>query len=185
MTDKETRPFLLLTVVLDGAAKAAAITRSHGEAYRRMRRAAEGAELAGMDLVELPVLPASFAALRKHFRLPEDAIGLYELFPLAGHLDPALRRIAGQFLAAEVLWKLEDDQSLGGVPLRVTLQVPEGWERDPKRIHERLLQAGALDLTPEGIETFKRVKAAWDALSSHVHAETPPTEEAATTSSAG
>ncbi len=182
MTDKETRPFLLLTVVLDSTARAAAITRSHGEAYRRMRRATEGANLAGTDLVELPVLPASFAALRKHFGLPDEAVGLYDIFPLAGHLDPALRRIAGQFLAAEVLWALEDNQSLGGVPLRVTLEVPDGWERDPKRIHERLLQAGALDLTPEGIETFKRIKSAWDAL----HAdETEPTAAEATASSAG
>ncbi len=163
---RESRPFLLLTVVLDGGARAAAVTRSHGQAYQQALDAADGAELAGLDIVELPILPASFAALRKHFGLPEETVGLYDLFPLAGHLDPSLRRIAGQFLAAEVLWALEEQQALGGVPLRVTLEVPAGWERDPKAIHEKLLAAGALDLTEEGVATYKRVKAAWDAMRS-------------------
>ncbi len=178
--ERETRPFLLLTVVLDGGARAAAVTRSHGEAYQQAMEAAAGADLAGMDIVELPILPASFAALRKHFGLPDDAVGLYDLFPLAGHLDPSLRRIAGQFLAAEVLWALEDQQALGGVPLRVTLDVPEGWERDPKAIHEKLLAAGALDLTEEGVATYKRVKAAWDATR-----RGEPTAAAAAAPSAG
>ena len=33
----------------------------------------------------------------------------------------------------------------------------------PKAVHERLVGAGALELTPSAIESFKAIKAAWDA----------------------
>jgi hypothetical protein len=71
--------------------------------------------------------------------------------------------VAGQFLAAEALWTLEEQGQLGGVPVNVKLDIPNGWEKDPKAIHAKLLEAGALELSPEGIETFKTVKSAWDA----------------------
>jgi len=48
------------------------------------------------------------------------------------------------------------------VPLNLKLDVPKGWERDPKAIHEKLVGAGALELSPKAIETFKSIKSAWD-----------------------
>ena len=73
-----------------------------------------------------------------------------------------MRKVAGQFLAAEALWTLEDQGQLGGVPLNMQLDLPAGWDRDPKAVHARLVEAGALELSPAGIETFKTVKSAWD-----------------------
>lgn len=162
MTSPDPRPFLVLTALLDAGARAAALTRSHGEAYERAIAASYGQDIAGLDLVELSVASPAFAALRTHLRLPEDTVGLYDLFPLANHLDPAVRRVAGQFLAAEAIWTLEEQGQLGGVPLNVKLDLPSGWESSPKDVHARLVSAGALELTEAGIRTFKDVKAAWD-----------------------
>ena len=36
------------------------------------------------------------------------------------------------------------------------------WSRDPKEVHQKLMEAGALELSPSAIETFKAVKTAWD-----------------------
>ena len=115
-----------------------------------------------MDPVELPIGPAPFGALRKALGLDEEVVGLYDVFPLAAHLDEAVRKVAGQFLAAEAVWALEEQGQLGGVPLNVRLDLPKGWDRDPKKVHEKLVEAGALDLSEDAIETFKRVKSAWD-----------------------
>lgn len=162
MTDSDSPPFLVLTVLLDGSARPAAITRSHGDALERAIKASAGQTIAGMDLVELPIAKPAFDALKRHLRIAPDAIGLYDVFPLASHLEPAVRKVAGQFLAAEALWTLEEQGQLGGVPLNVQLDLPKGWDRDPRAVHARLMSAGALELSPRGIETFKAVKSAWD-----------------------
>lgn len=162
MDERDPRPFLVLTVLLDGAARPAAITRSHGDALERSLQATVGHEVAGIDLVELPIAPPVFRALRQPLSIPEEAVGLYDVFPLASHLKPEFRKVAGQFLAAEALWTLEEQGLLGGAPVNIKLEVPKGWDTDPKKIHQRLLTEGALDLTPAGIDTFKAVKTAWD-----------------------
>lgn len=155
-------PYLVVTVLVDAGARPAVVTCSHGDAMERAIAASEGRELAGLDLVELPISPAPFGALRKALSLPDDVVGLYDLFPLASHLGEQVRKVAGQFLAAEAVWTLEEQGLLGGVPLNVRLDMPKGWSRDPKAVHEQLVKAGALELTSEGIETFKVVKTAWD-----------------------
>ncbi len=162
MGERDPRPFLVLTVLLDGAARPAAITRSHGDALERSLQATVGQSVAGIDLVELPIAPPVFRALRQPLSIPEEAVGLYDVFPLASHLKPEFRKVAGQFLAAEALWTLEEQGLLGGAPVNIKLEVPKGWDNDPKKIHQRLLSEGALDLTPAGIDTFKAVKTAWD-----------------------
>lgn len=126
-------------------------------------KAAQGQDVAGVDLVELSIPPPVFKALRHPLAVPEEAVGLYDVFPLASHLNPEVRKVAGQFLAAEALWTLEEQGLLAGVPVNVKLDVPKGWTSDPKKIHERLVREGALNLTETGIETFKAVKSAWDA----------------------
>ena len=118
----------------------------------------------GHDPNQLRVMVAApaFVALRNHLRLSEETVGLYDLFPLASHLDAGVRKVAGQFLAAEAIWTLEDQGQLGGVPLNVKLDLPGGWDHAPQAVHGRLVDAGALELTDEGIRTFKAVKGAWD-----------------------
>lgn len=51
---------------------------------------------------------------------------------------------------------------LSGVPFTVQFELPSGWDKDPKKLHERLVAEKALDLNAHAIETFKAVKAAWD-----------------------
>ena len=81
---------------------------------------------------------------------------------MTSHLKPEFRKIAGQFLAAEALWTMEEQGLLGGVPVNVKLEVPKGWQSNPQDIHQHLLGEGALDLTESGIETYKAIKTAWD-----------------------
>lgn len=157
------RPFIVVTAILDGSARPAALTMSHGDALERAIRATSDRTIAGLDIVELPIPPQAFAALREHAGRPPDAVAVYDLFPLSETLAPDVRTVAGQFLAAEVLWALEEQGMLKGVPLNLKLDLPEGWDRSPKAVHERLVAAGALDLSPQAIETFKNVKADWDA----------------------
>ena len=162
MEERDPRPYLVLTVLLDGSARPAAITRSHGDALERSMIATQGQDIAGIDLVELPIAAPVFKALRQPLSVRDDEVGLYDVFPLASHLAPELRKIAGQVLAAEALWTMEEQGLLGGVLVNVKLDVPKGWESDPKQVHRRLVGAGALDLTESGIETYKAIKAAWD-----------------------
>jgi hypothetical protein len=164
MTEKDPRPYIVVTVLLDQGARAAVLTQSHGDAMERALMAAHGLDVAGVDLIELPVPAVTFAALRKQLGGQKDAVGFYEVFPLASHLSPEVRITAGQFLAAEALWKLEEAGQLGGVPLNVKLDLPKGWEREPQKIHERLVAEGALDLTETAIQTYLSVKQAWDAV---------------------
>ena len=163
MTQGDPRPFLVVTALLDASARPAALTRSHGDALERAIQASSSRATAGLDLIELSIAPAAFAALRSYLKLPEDTVALYDVFPLASHLKPDVRKVAGQFLAAEAIWTLEEQGQLGGVPLNLRLDLPKDWNRDPKQIHARLVDAGALALSDEGIETFKAVKEAWDA----------------------
>lgn len=156
------RPFLILTAICDASARPAAITRGHGDAMERAYVASQGCETEGLDLIELPIAPAAFAALRKHLEIGDDRVTVYDLFPLSAKLDARYRGVAGQFLAAEALWALEEQGLLHGVPFSVQFELPRGWDKDPKKLHERLLAEKALDLSPAAIETFKRVKTAWD-----------------------
>jgi hypothetical protein len=160
--ERDGRPYLVLTVLLDSSARPAAVSRSHGDAYERSLKATEGHDIAGIELVELPIAAPVFKALRTPLAVPEDTVGLYDVFPLASHLKPEYRKIAAQFLAEEALWTMEEQGLLGGVPVNVKLDVPKGWDNDPKHVHQRLVDAGALDLSEAGIETYKAVKAAWD-----------------------
>ena len=41
-----------------------------------------------------------------------DTVTVYDLFPLSALLDPRYRTVAGQFLAAEALWTLEEQGML-------------------------------------------------------------------------
>jgi hypothetical protein len=156
------RAYIVVTAILDPSARPAALTMSHGDAMERAARATRGRDIAGLDLVELAIAPKVFDALRKHTGRSPETCAVYDLFPLAEHLDAATRRVAGQFLAAEILWALEEQGILKGVPLHVRLDVPPDWDRAPKAVHERLVAAGALDLGPRAIDTFKAIKAAWD-----------------------
>jgi hypothetical protein len=159
------RPFLILTAICDASARPAAVTVGHGDAMERAYTAADGQDTEGIDLVELPIAPAAFAALRRHLQIRDERVTVYDLFPLSAGLDARFRAIAGQFLAAEALWALEEQGMLSGVPFTVQFDVPSGWDKDPKKLHERLVAEGALDLGAAAIETFKRVKGAWDSSS--------------------
>src|SRR5690606_4741342 len=108
------------------------VTRSHGDALERAIGSTQGHDIAGIDIIELPIAPQAFAALRKHLGATEDTVGFYDLFPLSAHLDLDVRKAAGQFLAAEALWTLEEQGLLGGVPLSLKLDLPKSWNRDPK-----------------------------------------------------
>lgn len=154
--------FIVVTAILDQTARPAALTLSHGDALERAVSATSSRGIAGLDIVELPIPPKAFAALREHAGRPADTVAVYDLFPLTPHLDGATRRIAGQFLAAEILWALEEQGHLKGVPLNLKLDVPQGWDKAPKSVHEKLVEAGALDLGEKAIEDFKAIKAAWD-----------------------
>jgi hypothetical protein len=163
MNESGSHPFLVLTAICDASARPAAITRGHGDAMERALTAATSFTIAGLDIVELPLSPAAFNALRKHLGVADGTATVYDLFPLSARLDEKYRTIAGQFLAAEVLWTLEEQGLLQGVPFTVKFDLPDGWDKDPKKLHTRLLEAGALDLSQEAIDTYKSVKAAWDA----------------------
>lgn len=162
---RDPRPFIVLTALVDSNARAAAVTMSHGDAFERALGATKGMEIAGLDIVELPVQPRAFMALRDRAASGGgDLVAVYDLFPLAAHLDPATRKVAGQFLAAEILWALEEQGTLAGVPLNLRLDVPRSWgDRSPKAVHEKLLESGALDLSDKAIDDFKTIKGTWDA----------------------
>ena len=163
MMTETSSPCLVLTVALDAGARAAAVTRSHADAYERAQRAAQGHAIAALELIELPVPPRLFAELRRCLGLEPSVVGLYDLFPLPAHLQPELRRVAGQFLAAERLWTLgNEDEALAEALLDLHLELPPGWEHDPRKIRDRLVQAGALDIPAEAVETFRRIKERWD-----------------------
>lgn len=158
--EKESGPFIVVTCVLDASARPAAITRAHGEAVERAIRASAGKDIAGLDVIELPIDPASHATLRKHLGLNEEQVGVYDVFPLSPKLEANVRKAAAQFLAAEQLASL-DGQGLFGDTLAVKLDLPKGWDKDPKAVHQRLVEAGALELSEAAVDTFVAIKTAW------------------------
>lgn len=155
-------PFIVITAVLDAEARPAAITRAHGEAFDRALRATKGQTISNLDLVELIIDHATHVALRKHLGLPEDQAGVYDVFPLSPALAPAVRKAAGQFLAAEALWALDAQGVLGAGAPSVKLDLPAGWDKDPKAIHEKLVESGALELNEQAVDSYKAIKAAWN-----------------------
>ena len=156
-------PFIVLTSVLDSEARPASVTRSHGEAFERLLPILQPHAVAGVDLVELPIDHAAHVAVRKHLGLGDDHAGIYDVFPLNPQLDPGVRKAAAQFLASEMLWNLDAQGVFGKQTLSVKLDLPKGWDRDPKAVHQKLVEAGALELTPEAVETYKAIKNAWSA----------------------
>jgi hypothetical protein len=160
--DATTGPFLVLTAICDASARPAAVTLGHGDAMERALTAANGQTTIGIDLVELPIAPPAFAALRKHLGLPEGTVTVYDLFPLSSKLEERYREIAGQFLAAEALWTLEEQGLLSGVPFTVNFDLPRGWDKDPKKLHARLVEEHALDLGENAVQVFKDIKTAWN-----------------------
>ena len=171
MTDqaRDPRPFIVLTAIHDTNARAAAITLSHADAWERAQKALAGLDVAGLDLVELPVPPKAFFALKQSTAPAagtpaHETAAVYDLFPLASHLDAPTRKVAGQFLAAEVLWKLEEAGILDGVPLNLRLDVPKDWDRAPTSVHQKLVEQGALDLSDGAIDTFLAIKTAWSSV---------------------
>lgn len=163
MTDAEQGPRLVVTVLIDSSARAAAVTRSHGDAMVRAMEAAAGCTVAGFDLVELPIAPKAFAALRRSLQMPPTTVALYDLFPISAKLAENLRTIAGQFLAAEALWAMEEQELLKGAPPAERMDLPRGWDKNPHKIRERLVEAGATDLSEPAIMAFIEIKKRWDA----------------------
>lgn len=166
MGQTDPRPLLVVTVLMDSSARPAAITRSHGDAMERAMKATAGRQIAGIEIAELPIAPKAFAALRRNLALGEDTVALYDIFPLAAELAPGLRTIAGQFLAAEALWALEEGGMLSGVPPQEKLDLPKGWKKDPHDIRQRLVDAGASALSAEAASTYNEIKKVWDAATS-------------------
>jgi len=163
MSDSASRPFLVLTAICDASARPAAVTLGHGDAMERALIAAAGQDTEGIDLVELPIAPAAFAALRKHLGYGDTTVTVYDLFPLSAKLQERYRNIAGQFLAAEALWTLEEQGLLSGVPFTVNFELPHGWDKDPKKLHARLVEEHALELGERAVQIFKEIKNAWNA----------------------
>ena len=160
--DATTGPYLVLTAICDASARPAAVTLGHGDAMERALNAVNGHNTVGIDLVELPIAPAAFAALRKHLGFPEGTVTVYDLFPLSAKLEERYRNIAGQFLAAEALWTLEEQGLLSGVPFTVNFELPRGWDKDPKKLHARLVEEHALELGDHAVQIFKEIKTAWN-----------------------
>jgi hypothetical protein len=161
--DATTGPYLVLTAICDASARPAAVTLGHGDAMERALNAVNGHSTVGIDLVELPIAPAAFAALRKHLGFPDGTVTVYDLFPLSAKLEERYRNIAGQFLAAEALWTLEEQGLLSGVPFTVNFELPRGWDKDPKKLHARLVEEHALELGDHAVQIFKDIKTAWNA----------------------
>jgi hypothetical protein len=162
MASEDPGPFLMVTILLDASARPAAVTRSHADALERAMTASAGHRTAGLDVAELAIAPKAFANLRRGLAMPPDTVALYDIFPLAATLPANVRTIAGQFLAAEALWALEEQGMLGGAPPQERFDLPQGWSKDPKDIRERLIGAGASALTGSSIETFLAIKQKWD-----------------------
>ncbi|MCA9581016.1 MAG: hypothetical protein KC416_04435 [Myxococcales bacterium] len=156
------RPYLIISALMDSTARAAAITRSHGDAIERAMQATAGKDVAGVELAELGISPKAFDKLRKALHLDGETVALYDVFPISSDLDGTLRNVAGQFLAAEALWALEQQGMLEGVPTVERFDLPKGWNKDPKDIRQRLVDAGAHNLSAAGAETYKAIKAHWD-----------------------
>lgn len=157
-------PFVVLSAIQDGSAKAADLTRQHAEAYEHAIKATKGKPIAGLDLAELSVAPQSFAALRKQLHLPDDTVAVYDLFAVSDKVKPDLRKVAGQYLAAQILWTLDKQNLLASVPLSFKLDLPKGWPNGPDAVGSKLKDTGALAISEQGTEVFKGIKGDWDSL---------------------
>lgn len=160
---KQTGPFIVLTAVLDAEARPASITRSHGQAFERALVATQGKQIANIELVELVIDKGSHAVLRRHLKLPADQAGVYDVFPLNPNLPPQVRKAAAQFLAAESLWTLDGQGVFANTNLSVKLDLPKGWAKEPQAIHQKLVEAGALELSEDDVETYRAIKEAFGA----------------------
>lgn len=163
MSADETRPLLVITVLLDQQARPALITQSHGDAVERAMNASAGVDLAGIELAELPISTQAFAQLRRNLSMPPNTVALYDIFPLSPALEPQLRSVAGQFLAAEALWAMEEQGFLGTTAAEEQFTLPAEFPKDPKEIRQRLVDAGANALGEPAIQAFQQVKGRWDA----------------------
>ncbi len=164
MPDSKELPFIMLSAIMDGAAKPAELTQHHAQAYEHAMQATRGKPIAGLDLTELAVAPQSFAALRKQLQLSETTVAVYDVFGVSSHVNPNVRNVAGQYLAAQILWMLDQQNLLSSVPLSLKLDVPKGWPNTKDAVLSKLSDAGALTLSPKEAEVFKDIKSAWDAL---------------------
>lgn len=164
MSDQPATLNLLLSAVHDASARPASLTRTHGDAMERLYRALGDTKASRIEIIELAIPHRTFALLREHLGIDPETVALYDIFPVSSRLDPSLYKLTGQFLAAEAIWTLEGQGQLGTAVLDVRVEVPEGWDRTPQELQKRLLQAGALEIEPQAIEAFKRVKASWDAM---------------------
>jgi hypothetical protein len=45
----------------------------------------------------------------------------------------------------------------------VNFDLPRGWDKDPKKLHARLVEEHALDLGENAVQVFKDIKTAWNA----------------------
>ena len=164
MSGEQQDPFLMVTVLADASAGTAAITRSLGDAIERAYQAAEGHSIAGVDVSELSIAHKAFTHLRSTLEMPPTTVALYDVFPLAPSIGETTRKAAGQLLAAEALWTLQEQGLLGGVPPSEKLDLPAGWDKDPKSIRERLVKEGAHALSAESVAVFDQIKERWNAL---------------------
>ena len=155
-------PLLVVTVLLDREARAAVVTQSHGNAVERAIKAAGATEVAGIELAELPIASKAFAELRRSLTMPPNTVALYDIFPLSPALDPGLRQVAGQFLAAEALWALEEQGVLGNATPEERLSLPSGFPKDPKAIRQHLVDAGATAMSDAAVKAFQDIKQRWD-----------------------
>lgn len=129
---------------------------------KKLLVAAKGKTHAGFEIVEMPVPTAVFLAARKALGKSRETAAIYDLFPFPAKLAPEIRQVAARFLATEVLWSLAEEGKLGEFALDVRIPTPRGWDRDPKKIQERLVEAGALDLAESDIATFQEIRATFD-----------------------
>lgn len=157
-----TGPRLVLTAIHDASTRPAALTESHGAAMQKLIVAAKGKPNAGFEVVELGVPGLVFHAAKKALGRPSKTVALYDLFPLPAKVDATIRQIAARFLAAETLWTMAEEGKLGELALDVRIPVPRGWNPDPRAIQEKLVQAGALDLSDDDVATFQAVRAAFE-----------------------
>lgn len=158
-TDK---PVLVITAIASSGMRAADATMAHAKKLELVRELANGEPVSSVDFVELQISPAPFGALKNSLGVSSDTAALYDLLPLPDHLSPGVRRAAAQFVAAEKLWAFEGQGMLNGIPLNVRLDLPEGWDRTPKAIHDRLLAEGALNLSEKAVGVFNALQEKWN-----------------------
>ncbi len=183
--EEATRPFIVMTVLVNSAARPAAVTRSHADALERARGAAYGHDIGGIEITEVTLPAKTFNVLRKAVGLPATTVGLYDIFPVSPEVSEEHRRVAGKFLAAEAIWALDEQGAFGAEALQFRLELPQSWSREPKEIHKTLIDAGVLNLAATAVETFRHVKAAWEATQPAVTqpvGAVPSSRESATSS---